>query len=67
MPKEMFKEALKASLTEPIELEVTTLCNTAYGERTDERSVARSGYRERELETRVGTIQLALPRVRQGT
>lgn len=67
MPKDMFKEALKASLTELMEIEVTALCNAAYGERTDERTVARNGYRERELETRVGTIQLALPRVRQGT
>ena len=67
MPKDVFEEALKASLTELMEIEVTALCNAAYGERTDERTVARNGYRERELETRVGTIQLALPRVRQGT
>ena len=66
MPKDLFKEALKASLTELMEIEVTALCNAAYGERTDERTVARNGYRERKLETRVGTIQLALPRVRQG-
>jgi putative transposase len=67
MPKDMFKEALKASQTELMGIEVTARCNAAYGERPDERTVARNGYRESELETRVGRIQLALPRVRQGT
>jgi putative transposase len=59
----LFKEALEASLTELMEIEVTALCNAARGELT----VARNGYRERELETRVGTTHLALPWVRQGT
>jgi transposase-like protein len=62
MPKDMFKEALKAAFTERMEIEVTGPCNAADGERT----VARTGDRARVLETRVGTIQLALPRVRQG-
>jgi putative transposase len=67
MPKDMFKEALKASLTELMEIEVTALCIAAYGERADKRTAACTGYRARELETRAGTILLALPRVRQGT
>jgi hypothetical protein len=39
MSTDMFKEALKASLTELKEIEVTALCNAAHGERTDERTV----------------------------
>ncbi len=62
MPKDLFKEALKASLTDLMEIEVTALCNASYGERTDERTVARNGFRGREVETRVGTIQLVFPR-----
>lgn len=67
MPQEMFKEALQAALGEFMEIEVSALCNAAYGERTEERATARNGYRGRELETRLGTLQLAVPRVRQGT
>jgi transposase-like protein len=67
MPKGMFVGALEASLAEPIEVEVAALCNTASGERTDERAVGRNGCCDRDLESRVGTIQLALPRVCQET
>ena len=34
MPKDLFKKALKASLTGLLEIEVTALCNPADGERT---------------------------------
>ena len=35
-------------------------------ERSDERQAYRNGYRERELHTRVGTLQLLVPRLRNG-
>ena len=35
-------------------------------ERTDERSGHRNGYRERNLHTRVGTLELRVPRYREG-
>lgn len=35
-------------------------------ERSDERRTYRNGYRERELHTRVGTLQLCMPRLRHG-
>ena len=41
-------------------------CNAAYGERTDERENSRNGYRMRPWDTRVGTIDLAVPKLRRG-
>src|SRR5256884_8295224 len=43
------------------------ICNAAYGERTPERTNPRNGYREREWDTRAGTIELAVPKLRQGS
>jgi transposase-like protein len=36
-------------------------------ERTDKRVTSRNGVREREWDTRVGTIELAIPKLRQGS
>jgi transposase-like protein len=43
------------------------LCNAAYGERSVERTNKRNGYRSRRWDTRVGTIDLKIPKVRTGT
>ena len=37
-----------------------------YGERSDDRSNSRNGYRERRWETRAGTLNLRIPKLRQG-
>ena len=41
-------------------------CNAGYGERTSERENSRNGYRLRPWDTRVGTIELAVPKLRRG-
>jgi putative transposase len=41
-------------------------CGAGYNERTDERENSRNGYRTRPWDTRVGTIKLAVPKLRQG-
>ncbi len=41
-------------------------CGAAYGERSEERENSRNGYRLRPWDTRVGTIDLAVPKLRQG-
>jgi transposase-like protein len=43
------------------------LCGADYGERTDDRINSRNGYRERDWDTRVGSISLAVPKLRQGS
>ena len=46
--------------------EADALCGAGYGERSPERVNRRNGYRERDWDTRVGTIELAVPKLREG-
>jgi putative transposase len=50
-----------------MELEVSQHIGADRHERTPERTGQRNGYRERQWDTRVGTIDLQVPRVRDGT
>jgi putative transposase len=47
--------------------EADALCGAAYGERSGERVNSRNGYRERSWDTRAGSIDLAIPKLRTGT
>ncbi len=50
-----------------MELEVAQHLGAERHERTLERTGQRNGYREREWDTRVGTVELRVPRVRDGS
>jgi putative transposase len=43
------------------------VCGAGYGERSGERVNRRNGYRAREWDTRVGTVELAIPKLREGS
>ena len=47
--------------------EADALCGAGYGERSTERTNRRNGYRERRFDTRVGTIDLGVPKLRAGS
>lgn len=47
--------------------EVEGLCGAGYGERSEGRRNHRNGYRSRRLDTRLGSLDLAIPRLRQGS
>jgi len=55
-----FAEALMSA-------EADAICGAPYGERSDERTNQRNGYRPREWDTRAGTVELAIPKLRQGS
>jgi putative transposase len=55
-----FAEALMSA-------EADALCGAGYGERSDERTNQRNGYRQRDWDTRAGTVELAIPKLRQGS
>ncbi|WP_306365702.1 transposase, partial [Nocardia sp. CC227C] len=42
-------------------------CGAGYGERSNDRVNHRNGYRHRDFDTRVGTIDLAIPKLRSGS
>ena len=48
-------------------LEVETLCGAAHGERSPERINQRNGFRDRDWETRAGTVELRIPKLRKGS
>ena len=50
-----------------MELEVGGLTGAAYGEKDGERLVQRNGYRDRDWETRAGTVELRIPKLRKGS
>ena len=59
--------AMLASFAEALmSAQASMQCNAAYGERTDERENSRNGYRMRPWDTRVGSIDLAVPKLRRG-
>jgi transposase-like protein len=43
------------------------VCGAGYGVRSEERTNTRNGYRAREWDTRAGTVELAIPKLRQGS
>ncbi|MFJ1536761.1 IS256 family transposase [Streptomyces mirabilis] len=47
--------------------EADALCNAEYGQVSDERINHRNGYRPREWDTRAGTVELAIPKLRSGS
>jgi transposase-like protein len=50
-----------------MELETDTLCGAGHGERSAERVNQRNGFRDRDWQTRVGTVELRIPKLRKGS
>src|ERR1700757_2225421 len=48
-------------------LETDALCGAGHGERTAERINQRNGFRDRDWETRAGTVELRIPKLRKGS
>jgi len=69
--EETAPDPLKTMLTEMVNAlmgaEIDAVCGAGYGERSGERVNSRNGYRARPWDTRVGTIGLQIPKLRQGS
>jgi transposase-like protein len=64
---DVLREMIKGFAQRMMDADVEVRCNAGYGEVTPERVNSRNGYRLREWDTRAGTIELAIPKLRQGT
>lgn len=64
---DLLREMIGFTAERLMELEVGGLTGAAYGEKNPGRLAQRNGYRERDWETRAGTVELRIPKLRQGS
>ena len=64
---DLLKGMVKAFADALMSAEADSLCGASHGERSEERVNQRNGYRQRDWDTRAGTIELDIPRLRHGS
>jgi transposase-like protein len=64
---ELLREMVEFAAQRLMELEVASLTGAGHGERSPDRINQRNGYRERDWETRAGTVELRIPKLRRGS
>ena len=63
---DLARAMLKAFSEAVMSAQASAQCGAAYNERTEDRENTRNGYRSRPWDTRVGTIELRVPKLRSG-
>lgn len=64
---DFLRELVRWTVQELMEAEVSAQIGAERYQRSDERTTYRNGYRLREWDTRVGTLELAIPKLRDGS
>ena len=64
---DLLRELLTSFINTLLSAEADAVCGAAYGQPSPDRVNIRNGYRHRDLDTRVGTIDVAIPKLRTGT
>jgi putative transposase len=64
---DLLRSMVKTMAEALMSAEADNLCGAPYGRRSDERTNSRNGYRHRDWDTRAGTIDLAIPKLRTGS
>ena len=63
---DFLREALRVLMDAIMDAEVSTRIGAEHGERSPDRLTHRNGYRSRAWDTRVGTMELRIPKLREG-
>ena len=64
---DLLREMIGFTAERLMALEVEGLTGAAHGERSADRITHRNGYRDRSWETRAGTVELKIPKLRKGS
>src|SRR3978361_390842 len=64
---DVLRELLATFIHTLMGAEADALCGAGYGEPSGNRTNSRNGYRHRQSDTRTGSLDLAIPKLRQGS
>ena len=64
---DLMRELLSTFINALLSAQADSVCGAGYGTRSPDRVNSRNGYRHRDLDTRAGTIDVAIPKLREGT
>ena len=64
---DLLRQMLTTFINTLMSADADAVCGAEYGARSTERTNVRNGYRSREFDTRAGTLDVAIPKLRSGS
>lgn len=64
---DILRDMISCAAERLMEMDVSNLTGAGYGEKSPARLVQRNGHRERHWQTRAGTVELRIPKLRKGS